>query len=458
MLDVKNIHLIGIGGAGMTSLANILVEAGYNVSGSDIKTFSKSKELEKKRVKIYIGHSASNIDNSDLVVFSSAIPESNIEIIEARKRGIPSLHRMDMITLLFREKDIIGVAGTHGKTTTTSMISKMLIDNKIDASFYVGGESKDVPFGSHFGKDRYLVLETDEHDLSFLKITPYIPVVLNVDRDHLSMDGPFKGNFSLLKDAFKRFMESSSSHKVILSLDDDFLKDYSKSTKIEVLSFSLKDRNATLFAKNIEINGLNTSCDIFLNGKNVGRLKLKIPGEKNILNAMASFLVGYQLNLQPEEILLSLSEFKGTKRRFEILYDEKFTIIDDHADHPTEIEVTLKTAKEVFKDRRIILVLEPHRYSRVAMLFKEYAESIREADIVFLLPLDPADEREISGINTEKIYTEAKLLYPDKKIYYLESEHVIKNLVNLIKRDDVVIFMGPGKIKNLAKEFLGEIK
>ena len=356
MLDVKNIHLIGIGGAGMTSLANILVEAGYNVSGSDIKTFSKSKELEKKGVKIYIGHSASNIDNSDLVVFSSAIPESNIEIIEARKRGIPSFHRMDMITLLFREKDIIGVAGTHGKTTTTSMISKMLIDNKIDASFYVGGESKDVPFGSHFGKDRYLVLETDEHDLSFLKITPYIPVVLNVDRDHLSMDGPFKGSFSLLKDAFKRFMESSSSHKVILNLDDDFLKDYSKTAKTEVLSFSLKDRNATLFAKNIEINGLNTSCDIFLNGKNVGRLKLKIPGEKNILNAMASFLVGYQLNLQPEEILLSLSEFKGTKRRFEILYDEKFTIIDDHADHPTEIEVTLKTTKEVFKDRREIEV------------------------------------------------------------------------------------------------------
>ncbi|RLD13565.1 MAG: UDP-N-acetylmuramate--L-alanine ligase [Caldiserica bacterium] len=458
MLNVKNIHLIGIGGAGMTSLANILVEAGYQVSGSDIKSFSKSKELENKGVKIYIGHSPSNMNNADLVVFSSAIPESNVEMIEARKRGIPLFHRMDMIILMFREKNIIGISGTHGKTTTTAMISKMLVDNKIDASFYIGGESEDIPFGSHFGKDKYLVLETDEHDLSFLKIIPYIPVVLNVDRDHLSIDGPYKGDFSLLKDAFKKFIESSSSHKVILCLDDDFLKEYSKTTKTEVLSFSLKDKNATLLAKNIEINGLKTSCDIFLNGKNIGRLELKIPGEKNILNAMASFLVGYQLNLQPEEILFSLSKFKGTKRRFEILYNEKFTVIDDHADHPTEIEVTLKTVKEVFKDRRIILVLEPHRYSRVALLFKEYAESIKEADIIFLLPLDPADEREIAGINTGKIYIETKRFYPDKKIYYLESENVIKNLVNLIKKDDVIIFMGPGRIKNLAKEFLGEIK
>lgn len=458
MLNIKNIHLIGIGGAGMLSLANILIEAGYRVSGSDVKPFSKMEELEKRGAKVYIGHSPKNIDGSDLVVFSSAIPENNVEMVEAKRRGLPVFHRINMIILLFREKKIIGISGTHGKTTTTAMTSNILLDNKIDASFYIGGETQNEIFGSHFGKSNYVVLETDEHDLSFLKILPHLPVVLNVDRDHLSIDGPYRGDFSLLKDAFKKFIESGSSHKAILCIDDNFLNEYSKFTKTEILSFSLNNSEATLYAKNIEFNSLKTSCDLFLMGKNIGRLELRVPGEKNILNAMASFLVGYYLNIQPEEILFSLSKFKGTKRRFEVLYNNSFTVVDDHADHPTEIEATLKTLRKVFGKRRVILVLEPHRYSRVSRLFKEYAESIYGADIILLLPLDPADEREIPGINSGKIYIEAKLLFPDKKIYYIESGNVIENLVNLIKKDDVIIFMGPGRIKNLVKELLSEIK
>lgn len=452
------VHLIGIGGSGMLSLTNLLIESNYLVSGSDINYNEKFEKLKEKGVKIFLNHSKENVHDSDLIIYSSAIKDDNPELIEAKRLGKKIYHRVDFLNKFMIEKKVIGVAGTHGKTTTTTMISHIFKDLGLSPYCYIGGESDEFYFGSSTGSGEYFILETDEHDESFLGFDIYLPVITNIDKDHLDIKGPFKGDFELLKNSFLKFIEKSKSQEVIISFDCPNLFELKDKINKRVLSYSIENKDATLFGKIVDKSGTKIIGELYLNKNKVGDLELSIPGEKNFLNALAAILASIKEGLDIEKVLNSLKNFKGVKRRFEIVYDKNFTVIDDHADHPTEIKVTLKIARDVFNDRRIISVIEPHRYSRVKNLYKDYPDSFKLSDVVVLLPIDPADEEDSLGVDTKMIFDEVRVKYPDKKIFYLDKKSVILFLKEEIKNKDVVLFMGPGKIKNVVKEFLSEIK
>ncbi len=454
----KKIHLIGIGGSGMISLANLLIRGGFKVSGSDIVLNEKIKKLMELGVDFYLGHRKENVLDKDIIIYSSAIKETNEELLYSKRLNKEVYHRVDFLCKLMVNKKTIGVAGTHGKTTTTSMISKIFKNANLSPQIYIGGETEEFIFGSYWGEGDTFILETDEHDKSFLKFNISFPILTNIDKDHLDPNGPYRGDFSLLKESFVEFINNSKSKKAILCIDDPVTKEIIKDVNIQIISYSIKDKEASFYGEIKEKNYFMQKISLYKNRECIGDYILKIPGFMNVLNSLASIAISFEFNISKEVIFSSLENFKGVKRRFEVLYDNFFTLIDDHADHPTEIETTLKVAREIYINRRIILILEPHRYSRVYTLQDEYPKSIRFADIVIFLPIDPADEIETFEMDSEILYDKTKKLYPQKEVFYFDKKSAILYLINNIQRGDVVIFMGPGKIKNLVKEFLGECK
>jgi len=456
----KQIHLIGIG-TGMTALANLLLEKGYSLSGSDKNDFSARKILEKKGVKIYIGHNADNVKKADIVVHSSAIPNDNIELEAAKGMKISIFNRFDFLMNVLTEKKIISVAGTHGKSTTVAMITHILEKAKLKPTVYLGAKNRRHPLGSKWNSGEYAVLETDEHDKSFLKTPSFLSVITNVDNDHLDINGPYKGKFSLLKKAFKDFSKNSQSGFVVLNNDDLFLSKIAKQRK--ALTFGI-DNNADLFVRNINFKGTKTYSDLFLNNKFQGTLELSVPGKENIYNALGAISVSKILKIPSDNALRYVKTFTGIKRRFSILYNQEVAVVDDYAHHPTSIESTLRIARIVFPKRRIILVLEPHRYSRISLLYKDFALAIKNCDILFLLPLDSSNEKPIKGINSEKIYEEIlKIKSLNKnKIHFIEDtkneESFLKDLLKLKKKNDVFLFTGPGKIANIPPKFINLLK
>src|SRR5680860_364308 len=456
----KQIHLIGIGGTGMTALANLLLEKGHSLSGSDKNDFSARKILEKKGIKIYIGHKADNVKKADIVVYSSAIPNDNIELKTAEEMKIPLFNRFDFLMNVLTEKKIISVAGTHGKSTTVAMITHILEKAELKPTVYLGAKNKAYPLGSKWNSGKYAVLETDEHDKSFLKAPSFFCVITNVDNDHLDIDGPYKGQYSLLKKAFKKFSKNSQSEFIVLNNDDHFLRKIAKEKKKKTLTFGI-DNKADLFVKNINYKGIKTFSDLFLSKKFQGKLELSVPGKENIYNALGAILVSQILKIPLDDALQYLKTFTGIERRFSILYDKKIAIVDDYAHHPTAIEGTLRMARIVFPKRRIVLVLEPHRYSRISLLYKNFALAIKNCDALFLLPLDSSNEKPIKGINSEKIYKEIlkKRTLSKNQLYLVKDEKsFLKNLFKFKKNGDVFLFTGPGKIANLPKKFIHLLK
>ena len=456
----KKIHLIGIGGTGMTALANLLLEKGYLLSGSDKNDFSTRKILEKRGVKIYIGHQANNIKKADIVVYSSAIPNNNVEFKTAKEIKLPLFNRFDFLMNILAEKKIISVAGTHGKSTTVAMITHILEKVKLKPTVYLGAKNKAHPLGSKWNSGEYAVLETDEHDKSFLKAPSFLCVITNVDNDHLDINGPYKGQFSLLKKAFKVFSKHSQSGFVVLNNDDSFLRKIAKEKKEKCFTFGI-DNKANLIVKNIDYKGMKTCSDLFLNNQFQGRLELSVPGKENIYNALGAISVSQILKIPLDKVLRNLKTFNGIERRFSVLYDKKIAIVDDYAHHPTAIKGTLRMARIVFPKRRIVLVLEPHRYSRISLLYKAFAVAIRNCDTLFLLPLDSSNEKPIKGINSEKIYKEIlkkKTLSKDKLHLVENKESFLKNLFKFKKNGDVFLFTGPGKIASLPKKFIYLLK
>jgi len=467
----------------MTALANLLLEKGYSLSGSDKNDFSARKILEKKGVKIYIGHNADNVKKVDIVVYSSAIPNDNVELKTAKEMKISLFNRFDFLMKVLAEKKIISVAGTHGKSTTVAMITHILKKARLKPTVYLGAKNRTHPLGSKWNSGKYAVLETDEHDKSFLKTPSFLSVITNVDNDHLDINGPYKGKFSLLKKAFEDFSQNNKTKSIVLNNDDSFLRKIAKGNKnscnkdvfisskarnkilseAKILTFAI-DNKADFFVKNIGYKGIKTYSDLFLNNKFQGRLELSVPGKENIYNALGAISVSKILKIPLNNALLYVKTFTGIKRRFSILYNQEVVVVDDYAHHPTAIEATLRMARIVFPKRRIILVLEPHRYSRISLLYKDFALAIKNCDILFLLPLDSSNEKPIKGINSKKIYKEIlKIKSLNKnKIHFIEDakseESFLKNLLKLKKKNDVFLFTGPGKIANIPPKFINLLK
>jgi len=457
MIEKKlHMHFIGIGGSGMSGLASILLDSGHKISGSDIVTSKITKRLADKGATVFKGHNEDNVEGADLVVVSSAIPESNSEIRGARDRKITIIKRAEMLAKLMDNKYGIAIAGTHGKSTTASMISLLLEKNGFNPTVVVGGELNNFKNNAKLGKGNYIVVEADESDGSFLELNPQIAVVTNIEDDHLDH---YENMENILKD-FRKFIDKVPDNgRVILCKDCDNIKGLVKQCGRSHVSYGIFTE-ADLMAKDIELDKLNSKSKIYWQGEKIGELYLKVAGYHNILNALAAITVALELGISFTEIAKTLETFLGVHRRMEIVAstDNNILIIDDYAHHPTEIKATLSTLRSSWQNRRIIAVFQPHRYSRTKLLAEKFGKVFLDADCVIINDIYSANESPISGISGETIFREIKKTN-HKQIKYLPSkDNILSYLSEIVQSGDIIITIGAGDIWTVGQELAKQLK
>ncbi|MGI6685999.1 MAG: UDP-N-acetylmuramate--L-alanine ligase [Bacillota bacterium] len=451
------IHFIGIGGAGMSGIAKILLQLGAKISGSDMKESETTIRLQEMGAKIYLGHDARNI-GADIgtVVYSSAIPQDNVEMVAAKSRGIEVLARAEMLARLMARQESIAVAGAHGKTTTTAMISLMLEINKMDPTIIIGGDLRQIGSNAKLGTGRYLVAEADESDGSFLKLFPKIAVITNIENDHLDYYRSVKN----IVNAFVRFVEQIPKDGfVVICLDNKELSKIKNTVKANYVTYAINGEEADYTAKNFSFRGTNSSCEVFYRKEKVGILELNVPGKHNISNALAAIATGMELGLSFPQAAAGLKEFTGTKRRFELIDRvDGITIFDDYAHHPTELRATLSAAKTAGY-QRIIAIFQPHRYTRTKLLQFEFGDSFSDADIVVINEIYSASEKPIPGVSAQLIINAIKNSDHEKEVVYCPTED---DIIEYLRREgrpgDLVITLGAGNIRQAGVRYAREYR
>ena len=450
-----HIHFIGIGGSGMSGLASILLDLGYKISGSDIVTSKITKRLVDKGATIFKGHNENNVEEADLVVISSAIHESNSEIKSAMDRKITIIKRAEMLARLMDNKYGIAVAGTHGKSTTASMISLLLEKSGFDPTVVVGGELNNFKNNAKLGKGKHIVVEADESDGSFLELNPRMAIITNIEDDHLD----YYENMQNVLKYFRKFIDKVSDNgRVILCKDCDNVKKLAKKCGKNYISYGIFTE-ADLMAKEIELDKLNSKSKIYWQGRKIGELYLKVAGYHNILNALAAIAVTRELGISFTEIAKILETFQGVHRRMEIVAstDDNILIIDDYAHHPTEIKATLSALRSSWQDRIIIAVFQPHRFSRTKLLAEKFGKAFFDADCVIINDIYSAGESPILGISGETIFKEVKKSN-HKKVKYLPSkDDILGYLSEIVQPGDIIITMGAGDIWTVGQELAEQL-
>lgn len=441
-------HFIGIGGAGMSALATICLAKGEEVSGSDISENEAIRRLRSMGARIYINHRPENVSGAELVIYSSAIHPENVELVEAREQGIPVIKRGELLAELMREKKGIVIAGTHGKTTTSSLISLMLEKNGLDPTFIIGGEVNDIGGNAKLGKGEFFVAEADESDGSFLFLSPWIAVMTNIDSDHLD----FYGSMENLVKAFAEFASKVKQDGYIVACFDD----PSLSQLVfprPVITYGLTE-GAEIRATDIQVEATGTSCIVYRNKEKLFKLNLKLIGKENVSNALAAIAVGTILQLEPEGVKSALEDFKGVHRRLEkVAAFKDILVYDDYAHHPTEISAVLKTLRTAFPQRRLVCAFQPHRYTRTKLLHKELAQALKEADLLILTDIYPAGEKPLENISTQLILEALKEMGKEA-MYEGDLEAIADKLVRLASPGDIILTMGAGNINRVAYELL----
>ncbi len=448
--SIKNIHFVGIGGIGMSAIAEILLNQGFNVSGSDIAQSENTDYLETKGAKIMIGHRAENIKDAQVVVYSSAVkPENNPETAEAIRLGIPTLRRAEMLSEVSRLKYTLAIAGTHGKTTTTSMVGLTLMNAGIDPTVIVGGKLKELGgTNARLGNGDWIVVEADEYDRSFLQLSPAIAIINNIEADHLDIYKDIED----IKQTFTEFANKVPFYGFVAAcIDDNGVKEILSDIKKKVITFGLS-RNADVRASNITHTERKTEFDVIYSGELLGRMSINAPGVHNVRNALGAIVVAKELGADYQKIKDGISKFNGVYRRFEIIKEsDNLIVIDDYAHHPTEISATLQAARDGW-DRRIICVFQPHTYTRTKDLYKEFGKSFDEADILILTDIYPAREEPIEGV-TGRLIADAAIQYGHKNVIYIEDKNnIFAELKQIMTPGDIIITMGAGDIYKLSRE------
>ena len=451
-----HIHLIGIGGAGMSGLASILLDLGYKISGSDIISSKITKRLADKGAVVFQGHDKNNIEGADLIVISSAISESNPEIRGAIEKDIKVIKRAEMLAKIMENKYGIAIAGTHGKTTTTSMISLLLEKSGFDPTVIVGGGANNIHGNAKLGFGRYVVAEADESDGSFLKLNPSLGVVTNIEDDHLDY---YKNIENVLK-GFKTFINRiPDDGSVILCKDCENVRRLIKDYRKKYITYGIFTE-ADIVAKEIKLNRLNSKSQIYWQNKKMGGLCLNVAGYHNVLNALAAIAVAKGLGMDFIEIAEILETYQGVQRRMEIIanLDDEILIMDDYAHHPTEIRVTLNAIRQSWKNRRIIVVFQPHRYTRTKLLAEKFGKVFFDADRVIINDVYSANEPPILGISGKTIFNEIKKTN-HKHIKYIPSKNDTLNyLYEIIQFGDIIITMGAGDVWTISQELAKQLK
>ncbi len=454
------IHFIGIGGIGMSGIAEILVQSGYLVQGSDIKASNNTKRLEKLGIEVFIGQRKSNIFNAKIIVVSTAISKNNIELIEAKKIFLPIVHRAEMLGELMRLKQSIAIAGTHGKTTTTSLIAKMIEENGMDPTIINGGIISSLDSNARMGKGDWMVVEADESDGSFTKLNPTAAVITNIDLEHLD----FHKNEGNLELAFFNFLSSIPFYGFICLCTDHprVQKLISKLEDKKVITYGLS-ANADVRATNIIYN--NNKMNFTLSISNRRELEISsyeiefsMIGIHNIQNALATIATGIELKIPIEKIKNTLKTFTGVQRRFQNVGNFKnTTIIDDYGHHPVEINAALAAARLLAPKSKIISIFQPHRYSRIKDLFNDFCRCFNDADYVFLLDVYPAGEEPLKGFESTDLKN-GLLKYGHKNVSYLESKKaLIRETLKIINPNDIIICLGAGSITKIANTLEKEL-
>jgi len=449
----QRIHFIGIGGSGMSGIAEVLINQNYDVSGSDQSQSSVTDHLESLGAEIHFNHNAQNVHGKHVVVVSSAICSNNPEVKAAREEMIPVIPRAEMLAELMRMKYGIAIAGTHGKTTTTSLVATVLAGGHLDPTIIVGGKLKNMGGHAKLGQSKFLVAEADESDGSFLKLSPTLAVVTTLDEEHMD----YYNNMQNMKSAFLDFLNSVPFYgTAILCLDDPNLQSLLPKIEKRTITYGLKTQ-ADYTAREISVSELKTNFTVFYQGKKLGEISSSSLGNHNICNTLAAVAVGMELNMDFPAIADALKVFSGVQRRFEILHQsDSLIIVDDYGHHPAEIQATLSTAKEVWPNRRLVVVFQPHRFSRTQHLMESFYSSFNDADQLFLLDIYGAGEKPIEGIHSQKM-AQGIREFGHKNVDYIEKVDIlVPHLQNSLQSGDVILTLGAGNIGELAHKLVAQ--
>ena len=439
---LKHIHMVGIGGTGMNGIAEVLINLGYDVTGSDLQANDATERLAKLGARIDIGHRSENAAGADVVVISSAVRGDNVEVVEARRLKIPVIPRAEMLAELMRMKYGIAVAGAHGKTTATSMIAMVLEEAGLDPTIIVGGRLNTIGANAKLGGGDFIVAEADESDRSFLYLSPFIAVLTNIDAEHLDQ----YADLEEIKKIFVNFANKVPFFcPIILCLDDANLQVLIPQLERRLITYGFSTQ-ADVFARNYVFHEFSSASTIFSKGKKLGRLKLNVPGKHNILNAMAAVGVGLDLDIPVRKIFRALEKYAGTGRRFELKKTVAgIMIIEDYAHHPTEVRATLEAAKRGW-DRRVIALFQPHRYTRLAHLMKEFATAFNQADVLVLTEIYPAGEEPIPGISGKTLYDEVQQ-FGHRNVFFEPDIKAVPALIRkIVQPEDIILVLGAGNI------------
>ena len=444
----QRIHMVGIGGSGMSGIAEVLLNLGHRVTGSDLKVSPVTRRLENFGAAIHYGHDRANVEDADVLVYSSAVTSQNPEVQEAGERLIPIIPRAEMLAELMRMKYGIAVAGTHGKTTTTSLVATVLAEGGIDPTVIIGGKLNIYGTSAKLGQGDFLVAEADESDGSFLTLAPTITVVTNIDSDHLD----HYSDMDALLEAFVAFNNKIPFYGLnILCLDDINVQGIIPHLKKRHVTYGLTAQ-ADYQARDVTVSGLSQQFDVYYQGDTLGSFTLSTPGMHNVQNALAAIAVARELEMRTETIISGIEAFSGVERRFQIKNEiNGITIVDDYGHHPTEIKMTLDAAKEVWSDRRLVVVFQAHRYTRTHLLFDDFVTSFNQADHLVLTGLFPAGEEPIEGVNAQVLYQGIKEHGHKSAVYREHSEEVVSYLADTVAEGDVVLTLGAGNVWQIGE-------
>ncbi|MFN3786084.1 MAG: UDP-N-acetylmuramate--L-alanine ligase [Thiothrix sp.] len=451
---ISRLHFIGIGGAGMGGIAEVVANLGYKVSGSDVAEGAMTRRLQSLGVTVYKGHKAEQVDGADVVVVSTAIDPANPEIVAAREKRIPIVRRAEMLSELMRFRQGIAVAGTHGKTTTTSLITSVLVEGGLDPTYVIGGKLNSSASNSKLGTGEYLVAEADESDASFLHLQPMIAVVTNIDEDHMSTYG---GDFAKLKHTFVEFLHHLPFYGLaVLCVDDEHVREILPEVARPVVTYGFTE-DADVQAVNVRFDGTQSLFSVHRpKGRPPLDIVLNLPGRHNVLNALAAIAVASEVDVPDQAIIDGLRKFDGVGRRFQQYGDITFatgksaTLVDDYGHHPREMQATLDAVRNIWPERRLVQVFQPHRYSRTRDLFEDFARVLSETDVLVLLDVYPASEQPIPGADGRALARAIRIRGKVDPIFVADVEDVPGVLKHILQDGDIILTQGAGSVGALA--------
>jgi UDP-N-acetylmuramate--alanine ligase len=453
MRRIRRIHFVGIGGSGMSGIAEVLLNQGYEISGSDISASPSVRRLTEAGAEVFLGHSECNIEGADVVVKSSAVTIENPEIASARERGIPVVRRAEMLAELMRYRHGIAIAGTHGKTTTTSLITAILAEDGRDPTFVVGGRVNSVGTNAKLGGSRYLVAEADESDASFLHLQPMVSVVTNIEADHMETYG---FDFEVMKKTYIEFLHNLPFYGLaVLCLDDEVIRELLVDVARPLLTYGFSE-DAAYRLRDLEMD--KRQCHFVIDrpdNKASLDIKLNIPGRHNALNAAAAIAVATDEGISDKAIIAGLENFSGVGRRFEMIGEYQVNqgsamLVDDYGHHPTEVKATIAAVRDGWPDKRLVMVFQPHRYSRTRDLYEDFVQVLSQVDVLLVLDVYSAGEEPIAGAGSKNLCGSIRQRGGIDPIYVEQIEDVPNLLADLVCGDDLVLTQGAGSVSKLV--------